>query len=83
MKGLYTAVIKGKYDPIPSNYSKDLTDMLKSCLIVKPQDRANCDQILALPFLKNHQDKNNMEDIEMESEPEQLLNTIKMPRQLT
>jgi NIMA (never in mitosis gene a)-related kinase len=54
MKGLYTKVIAGKYDAIPSNFSRDLTDMLKTCLIVKPSDRANCDQILNLPFLKNH-----------------------------
>jgi len=54
MKGLYSKVIAGKYDSIPSNYSRDLTDMLKACLIVKPQDRANCDQILALPYLQKH-----------------------------
>ena len=58
MKGLYTKVIAGKYDPIPSGYSKDLTDILKSCLIVKPSDRANCDQILSMSIVKNHQDKN-------------------------
>lgn len=32
MKGLYTKVISGKYDPIPSSYSKDLTEVLKVCL---------------------------------------------------
>ena len=54
MKGLYTKVIAGKYDSISSNYSKDLSDMLKTCLIVQPHNRANCDQILAMPILKNH-----------------------------
>ena len=32
MKGLYTKVIAGKYDPIPSSYSKDLHNVLKACL---------------------------------------------------
>lgn len=43
MKGLYQKVIAGKYDSIPSTYSRDLTEMLKTCLVVKPQDRASCD----------------------------------------
>jgi len=80
MKGLYTRVIAGKYDSIPNTYSKDLTEMLKACLIVKPQDRANCDQILALPITIKHMSSKLEEEAE---EPEQLLNTIKMPRQLT
>lgn len=32
MKGLYSAVIKGKYDPIGNQYSNDLKNVLKSCL---------------------------------------------------
>jgi len=32
MKGLYTKVLAGKYNPIPSNYSKDMSLMVKACL---------------------------------------------------
>ena len=32
MKGLYTKVIAGKYDAIPSHFSTDLKNMLKSTL---------------------------------------------------
>ena len=42
MKGLYQKVIAGKYDPIPSQYSADLKNVLKSCLQVRPSDRQNC-----------------------------------------
>jgi len=32
MNGLYQKVQKGLYDPISSNYSKDIQLMVKSCL---------------------------------------------------
>ena len=32
MKGLYTKVLSGKYDPIPQLYSDDLRQVLRSCL---------------------------------------------------
>jgi len=43
MKGLYSKVIAGKYDPIPAHFSTDLKNMLKNTLIVRPQERSSCD----------------------------------------
>jgi NIMA (never in mitosis gene a)-related kinase len=43
MKGLYTKVISGKYDPIPNHYSQDLKNMVKACLQVRSSERADCD----------------------------------------
>lgn len=80
MKGLYQKVIAGKYDPIPSQYSADLKNVLKSCLQVRPSDRQNCAQILATPGLLNHL-TGTLDDMEpLKEESENLLNTIKMPR---
>lgn len=54
MKGLYTKVISGKYDPIPSHFSQDLKNVLKSCLQVRSSERSDCDQILRNPSVLNH-----------------------------
>jgi hypothetical protein len=43
MKGLYTKVISGKYDPIPNHFSQDLKNMIKACLQVRSSERADCD----------------------------------------
>lgn len=82
MKGLYTKVIAGKYDPIPSSFSKDLHDILKACLQVRSSDRHDCEQLLRMPGLQNHV-TGALEDIESrKSQTESLLNTIRMPRTL-
>ncbi len=82
MKGLYTKVISGKYDPIGSQYSQDLKNILKSCLQVRSSERPNCDQILAMPGLLNHL-TGTLNDIEaLKEETESLLRTIKLPRNL-
>lgn len=82
MKGLYTRVIAGKYDPIASHYSTDLKNMLKVTLQVKSSDRADCDQILAMPGLLNHL-TGTLDDIEaLKEDTESLLNTIKLPRNM-
>lgn len=49
MKGLYTKVISGKYDPIPNTYSKELSYILSMCLQVRSSQRFDCDQILRDP----------------------------------
>ena len=54
MKGLYSKVIAGKYDAIPSHFSSDLKDILKSMLQVKPTDRADCNKILNMHGFLNH-----------------------------
>lgn len=43
MKGLYTKVISGKYDPIPATYSPELRNMISMCLQVRSSQRADCE----------------------------------------
>lgn len=54
MKGLYSKVLSGKYEQIPSMFSDDLKKMLRSCLQVRSTERPNCNKILAMPGLLNH-----------------------------
>jgi NIMA (never in mitosis gene a)-related kinase 1/4/5 len=54
MKGLYTKVISGKYDPIPNQYSSDLKTVLKCCLQVRASERSDCGQLLKMPGLLQH-----------------------------
>lgn len=82
MKGLYTKVISGKYDPIPNHYSQDLKNMIKACLQVRSSERADCDQILRMPGLLNHV-TGTLDNIQARKEDtESLLNTIRLPRKL-
>jgi NIMA (never in mitosis gene a)-related kinase len=46
MKDLYEKVMKGVYDPIPNNFSKNLSEIIKSMLMHNPSFRPNCDTIL-------------------------------------
>ncbi len=82
MKGLYTKVISGKYDPIPSHHTSDLKNMIKSLLQVKSSERPDCDKILAMPGLLNHL-TGTLDDIEAQKEVnENLISTIRLPRNL-
>jgi len=54
MQGLSLKVTRGIYDPIPSHFTADLSQMVKSCLQVNPGNRPSCDKILATPGLLNH-----------------------------
>jgi len=86
MQGLATKVTKGAYDPIPSRFSADLHQMVKSCLQVNCEKRPSCDQILATPGLLNHftgtlEEKIAFED-ECELQGDNLLQTIRCPRNL-
>jgi hypothetical protein len=57
--------------------------MIKSCLQVSPVARPTCDKILAMPGLLNHI-SGTLErlDITFDAEKENLLGTIKVPRDL-
>ena len=46
MKDLYEKVMKGVYDPIPNNFSRNLSEIIKSMLMQNPTFRPNCDYIL-------------------------------------
>ena len=86
MQGLYRKVLKGVYPKIPSHYSSDLNALISSLLRVSPTMRPSCSQILDMPSIKEH-----MTMTMSEFDPRQLdltpagglLNTIKLPRNLT
>ena len=54
LNGLATKIVKGKYPPISSKYSKHLSDLISSMLQLSPQQRPDLDQILRKPFIKKH-----------------------------
>ena len=83
MKGLYSKVIAGKFDPIPNHFSQDLKDVLKSMLQVRPTDRADCNKILNMHGFLNHITGTLDEiDAQKSTDTEKLLNTIRCPRNL-
>jgi NIMA (never in mitosis gene a)-related kinase len=83
MKGLYSKVLSGKYEPIANHYSQDLKSMLRTCLQVKPSDRPSCQKILRLPGLLNHVTGTLDELQALEpDENEALMKTIRMPRRM-
>lgn len=43
MNGIYKKVLKGQYPKVPSNYSDDMQQMIKSLLQVIPAQRPTCD----------------------------------------
>ena len=80
MKGLYTTVLSGKYPSLSSIYSQDIKQMVRKCLQVKASERPTCNKILSMPGLLNHL-TGTLEGMEiLKVEPENLLKTIKMPR---
>lgn len=85
MQGLATKVMRGGYDRIPSQFSNDLNQMVKSCLQVSPASRPTCDKILATPGLLNHI-TGTLEDLDIDPEEREgndnLLKTIRCPRNL-
>ena len=52
MDGLYKAVMKGVYPPIPKVYSNELSNVIKMMLNVSPDNRPDCDRLLQVPALK-------------------------------
>ena len=51
MNGLFKRVLKGQYPAIPSHYSMDMRQLIKTLLQVSPAARPNCDQILEMPIV--------------------------------
>lgn len=46
--------MKGVYDPIPSNYSKDLANMVQWCCRVDPDKRPDMNGIVSVPALQDY-----------------------------
>ncbi|CAG9314475.1 unnamed protein product [Blepharisma stoltei] len=72
MKALYRKVIKGLYQPIPVNFSAELSNVIKMMLQIRPNARPSCEKLLEMPFALR--ERNFKYNAEADSE---LLNTIK------
>ena len=89
MNGLFKRVLRGQYPAIPSHYSMDLRQLIKSLLQVAPAARPNCDQILEMPIvvkrIKKYFPRDGSVSPTMEANQEQtseneLLKTIKLSK---
>ncbi|EAR83044.2 Serine/Threonine kinase domain protein (macronuclear) [Tetrahymena thermophila SB210] len=49
IEGLFTNIMKGQYERIPSFYSEELAFVISQCLLQNPKLRPGCDQLLKLP----------------------------------
>jgi NIMA (never in mitosis gene a)-related kinase len=61
MEGLYKKVTRGSYTRIPTHYSQDLSNMIRTLLQTDPNLRPGCgtynnyiDKILAMPAVLKH-----------------------------
>jgi serine/threonine protein kinase len=52
MNGLLMVIIRGRYQPIPMTYSKDLRGLLARMLTKDPSKRPSMNQVLGLAFIK-------------------------------
>lgn len=73
---LSKAACKGVYDPIPSNYSRELSDIIALLLVTDMNKRMNTSQLLANPVIIGKMKKYNMAYLPC---TESILETIKMP----
>ncbi|OMJ88081.1 hypothetical protein SteCoe_10066 [Stentor coeruleus] len=79
MKGLYTKIIRGIYPDIPSQYSSDLSSIIKSLLQTNPSLRPNCDKILQLPLVQKYINIQLLPNLQKAD----LLSTIKFEPRMT
>jgi NIMA (never in mitosis gene a)-related kinase len=54
MAQLYKKVMKGQYDRVPKQYSKDLQIVIKSMLQVKPKYRPTINQLFEHEIIQTH-----------------------------
>ena len=47
-------IMKGKYDPIPNRYSKNMANLIKNMLNIDQKLRPNINEVLQSPLLKNY-----------------------------
>ena len=87
MDGLYKKICAGKFKRIPKSYSSDLQTIICMMLRTNPKKRPTTKQLLAHPILKEHmylleESIDSVYDSDKPAEPANLLNTIKLPRDL-
>lgn len=81
MQGLYKKVIRGQYPEIPTTFSSDLASVVRTLLQVNAALRPSCEKLLSMPILL----RNTAVPCTGETmrEPQGLLSTIKVPRNLS
>lgn len=57
MNGLFKRVLKGQYPPIPSHYSMDMRQLIKTLLAVDAAQRPDTHQILNMPIIQKRMRK--------------------------
>jgi NIMA (never in mitosis gene a)-related kinase len=75
MEGLYRKVITGKVPRIPANFSIELGEVIKSMLVVNPDRRVSCEQLLSNDSIKTY-------DVFTQESASVMIKTIKMPHNL-
>jgi len=81
LEDLFKAITRGKYDPIPSFYSRELHMMIGILLQVNPKLRPDVTQLLNNPLILKKMDYSKHVD-EDTSDGTHLLKTIKAPKNL-
>ena len=76
LKTLVKNINSGKYEPIPRNYSKELSLILNMMLVVNPNKRKSAKELLELNFVK---EKNEGILLQTKQGHALLMRTIKMP----
>lgn len=82
MEGLYKKVVKGSYPKIPATYSQELNNVIKAMLQVNPIMRPSSDKILQSSIIVKKGEELNIDPSETASSINQLLKTIRMPKNL-
>ena len=86
MAGLYRKVLRGVYSRIPDHFSNELAEVVKSLIQVQAQLRPTCEQILQNPAVVRMGEQLFMDDFydDIEDSPgqNQLLSTIRVPKNL-
>lgn len=57
MRNLVLKIVRGSYPPIPSRYSRDLRQLIDSCLKNSPRQRPSINSILRLPLIQRRIEK--------------------------
>lgn len=77
MEDLFDHVVAGRLDPVPKNYSKDLSLLAKLLLNTNASERPSCDEILELDIVKKH-----CTSFITTSRSSTLLEPIKIPKEI-
>lgn len=80
MSALYRKVMRGEYPPLPVFYSQDLNTLLRAMLQVSALLRPTCEKLLLLPVVSRNL---RLQAEDYASEAQNLLGTIRLPRNLT